>query len=56
MRMVYSQIVSVLAKKAWTGQEVILGSFIGKDLAQRIAKAYIHAMVLCHKPEAPSLF
>jgi hypothetical protein len=27
-----------------------------QDTAERAAKALIHAMVLCHKPEAPSLF
>jgi hypothetical protein len=33
-----------------------LGQFLSKDLAERVAKAYIHALVLCHKPEAPSPF
>lgn len=33
-----------------------LGEFVDQDIAERVAKAYIHAIVLCHKPEAPSLF
>ena len=33
-----------------------LGDFLSKDLAERVAKAYIHALVLCHKSEAPSPF
>jgi hypothetical protein len=33
-----------------------VGVFRDKTTAERVAKAYIHAMVLCHKPEAPSLF
>jgi hypothetical protein len=32
------------------------GVFKDKDVADHVAKAYIHAMVLCHKPETPSLF
>ncbi|MDR3751269.1 MAG: hypothetical protein P4K94_07250 [Terracidiphilus sp.] len=35
---------------------ITIGTFYDKDLADRVAKAYIHAIVLCHKPEAPSLF
>jgi hypothetical protein len=37
-------------------ETVAVGTFYDKDLADRVAKAYIHAIVLCHKPEAPSLF
>jgi hypothetical protein len=33
-----------------------LAVLLDKDLADRVAKAYIHAIVLCHKPEAPSPF
>jgi hypothetical protein len=33
-----------------------LGYFTSEDVANRVAKAYIHAIILCHKPEAPSLF
>ena len=33
-----------------------LGVFVNQDIAESVAKAYIHAIVLCHKPEAPSLF
>jgi hypothetical protein len=36
--------------------EMKLAILPNKDLAERVAKAYIRAMVLCHKPEAPSLF
>jgi len=36
--------------------DIILGVFFDKDKADRVAKAYIHAIVLCHKPEAPSPF
>jgi hypothetical protein len=35
---------------------VTLGWFYDKPLAERVAKAFIHAIVLCHKPDAPSLF
>jgi hypothetical protein len=31
-------------------------TFTDEDLADRVAKAFIHAMVLCHKPEAAPLF
>jgi tetratricopeptide (TPR) repeat protein len=34
----------------------LLGFFTSEDTANRAAKAYIHAIVLCHKPEAPSPF
>jgi len=37
-------------------ETITIGTFYDKDLADRVAKAYIHAIVLCHKPEAPSLF
>jgi hypothetical protein len=30
-----------------------LGVFRDKSTTERVAKAYIHAMVLCHKPETP---
>ncbi|MDR3751266.1 MAG: hypothetical protein P4K94_07235 [Terracidiphilus sp.] len=33
-----------------------MGIFYRKDLAERFEKALIHAIVLCHKPEAPSPF
>ena len=33
-----------------------IGEFPNSEAAQKVAKAYIHAMVLCHKPEAPSPF
>ncbi|QHN03781.1 hypothetical protein FTO74_10655 [Granulicella sp. WH15] len=33
-----------------------LASFRDKDTAERVAKALIHAIVLCHKPNAPSPF
>jgi hypothetical protein len=38
------------------GTAVTVGYFNDKDLADHAAKAFIHAIVLCHKPEAPSLF
>jgi hypothetical protein len=31
-------------------------NFLDPDVAERVSKALIHAMVLCHKDEAPSLF
>ena len=37
-------------------ETVAVGTFYDKDLADRVAKAYIHAIVLCHKPETPPLF
>jgi hypothetical protein len=52
---VYSQSVT-LSKNSSSPQLVLLGAFTDKDLAERVAKAYIHAMVLCHKSGAPSLF
>ncbi|MDR3751268.1 MAG: hypothetical protein P4K94_07245 [Terracidiphilus sp.] len=33
-----------------------VGTVASREVAQKIAKAYIHAMVLCHKSETPSLF
>jgi hypothetical protein len=39
-----------------TVSTTFLGMFLEKDIAQKVAKAYIHAIVLCHKPEAPPLF
>lgn len=30
--------------------------FTDKDLAERVAKAFIHAIVLCHKDDKPSPF
>jgi hypothetical protein len=33
-----------------------LGDFEDRALAERVAKAWIHAIVLCHKDEAPSPF
>jgi hypothetical protein len=35
---------------------VALGEFFDKDLAERVAKALIHVIVLGHKDEKPSLF
>ncbi|MDR3751271.1 MAG: hypothetical protein P4K94_07260 [Terracidiphilus sp.] len=37
-------------------QRMNLARFLNKDLADRVARAYIHALVLCYKPEAPSPF
>ena len=37
-------------------ETITIGTFYDKDLADRVAKAYIHAIVLCHKPETPPLF
>lgn len=37
-------------------KEAHLGSFDDKDQAERGAKAYIHAIVICYKSPAPSLF
>jgi hypothetical protein len=34
----------------------IYGHFYSKELAERVAHAYIHAIVLCHKDETPSPF
>ena len=35
---------------------VALGYFQNEDTAKRVAKAYIHAMVLCSAAAKPSLF
>jgi len=40
----------------WLTQPRIMGYFLDQDTATRVAKAYIHAMVLCRKPTQPSLF
>jgi hypothetical protein len=42
--------------RRFVGDGFGLGTFYTRDAAERVAKAYIHAMVLCHKPEGPSLF
>jgi hypothetical protein len=37
-------------------QGVAYGHFLSKDLGERVAHAYIHAIVMCHKNDAPSPF
>jgi len=40
-----------------TPRQLLIGPFFdSQDTANRVAKALIHAMVLCHKDEKPSLF
>jgi hypothetical protein len=48
--------VIVIYKKSSQPRPYPFLSFPDEDTAQRVAKALIHAMVLCNKPETPSLF
>jgi hypothetical protein len=48
---------SVSVTKTTSAERVMeVGYFTDKDLADRVAKALIHAIVLCHKDDKPSLF
>jgi hypothetical protein len=49
------QSVSVI-KNTSAQQATTVGYFTDKDLADRAAKAFVHAIVLCHKDEKPPLF
>ncbi|QHN03785.1 hypothetical protein FTO74_10675 [Granulicella sp. WH15] len=48
--------IKQLATQERQANNITTGYFTERDSAQRVAKAYIHAIVLCHKPEAPSIF
>ena len=45
-----------VVKNTTAEQKARFGSFKDKDLGSSVAKALIHAIVLCHKNAAPSLF
>ena len=48
--------ITLIRKSIKGRQLVIVGRFQDKDIAERVAKAYVHAMALCHKDDQPSLF
>jgi hypothetical protein len=43
-------------KKTSSPRPFTAGTFADQDTADRVAKAFIHAIVLCHKDNKPSLF
>lgn len=46
----------ILIKNTGAPQKFSFASFVDKDSAQRVAKALIHAIVLCHKDQPAPLF
>ena len=46
----------ILVEDPKANSRYLLGSFTSQDAADHVAKAWIHALALCHKAEAPPLF